>query len=73
MWTRYACLCKMVKMRDDASSCSALVESAVMVTKRSQVRILLTLPRVVVRAICAILVDGGWVWLAPFAEYHMVG
>jgi hypothetical protein len=24
----------------------------------------------VVRAACTILVDGGWVWLAPFAEYH---
>jgi hypothetical protein len=32
-----------------------------------------TLPGVVVRAVCAILVDGGWVWLALFAEYHTVG
>jgi hypothetical protein len=31
------------------------------------------LPGVVVRADCAILVDGGWVWLAPFAEYHTLG
>ena len=50
-----------------------LGESAVLVTERSQVRILPTLPGVVVRAVCAILVDGGWVWLAPFAEYHTVG
>jgi hypothetical protein len=32
------------------------------------------LPGVVVRAVCAILVDGGWVTAkAPFAEYHTVG
>jgi hypothetical protein len=50
-----------------------LGESAVLVTERSQVRTLPTLPGVVVRAVCAILVDVGWVWLAPFAEYHTVG
>jgi hypothetical protein len=33
-----------------------------------------TLPRVVVRAVCAILVDNGWVWLTPpFAEHRTDG
>jgi hypothetical protein len=34
---------------------------------------LVTLPGVVARAVCAILVVGGWVWLAPFVENHTVG
>jgi hypothetical protein len=52
-----------------------LGESAVLVTERSQVRLSWpqpAVPGVVARAVCAILVDGGWVWLAPFAEYHTV-
>jgi hypothetical protein len=35
----------------------------------TSVRILPTVPGAgVVQAVCALLVDGGWVWLAPFAE-----